>query len=326
MDFQKLNDILNAGSVFALFGHINPDGDAIGAAIALGRALRARGKAVTIFSQDGVPDFFRFITGPGDVIADKTTDAASLPAFDTVVFLDCATKKRAGEGFFPIIDAAPVTASVDHHGTNHLFATLNVIDGNASSTCEILFRFFTEHGWEITREMASPLYLGVMYDTGRFIHSNTTPAVFRICSDLVALGADPASIANNVYNKRSQAHLRMLGHALATMRTAADGRIVWAVAPRTIFRELGADDPDTEGIVEVLGGYAGCEAHIYFTEGPDGMSRVSSRSTGRINVSDVCKQFGGGGHDFAAGARVNRPLDHVVAEFIAAVEKKVNEL
>ena len=115
----------------------------------------------------------------------------------------------------------------------------------------------------------------------------------------------------------------MLGHALSTMKFAADNRVVWATMPREVFRELGADDPDTEGIVEQLGKYTGCEVHILFTEGPDGKSRASTRSTGRIKVNEICAQFGGGGHDFASGLRIEMPIEELEKIFIQEVVKRL---
>lgn len=324
MDFEALEKLLNSNNAFALMCHINPDGDAVGAVLALGRALAARGKSVTYIVHDGVPGFLKFIVKPDEVILDKS----SLPSlegtkFDAVVMLDCATKKRAGEIFFPLMDSAKVVINIDHHVTNHLYGQQNFIDGDASSTCEILHRFFTARGWPVTRDIADCLYLGIMYDTGRFIHSNTTPAVFRICSELVAAGVNPSQIANSVYNGRTLAHLRMIGYALDHMQTAADNRVVWVAIPRSVYAEMGASDPDLEGIVELLGGYEGCEVHLVFTTGPDGLSRASTRSTGRVKVNEICKLFNGGGHDYAAGLRIDMPLEQLVEQFVAEVIKRL---
>ena len=324
MDFQPLDTELNKHQTFGLLSHINPDGDAIGAMLALGRALAARGKDVTYFSHDGVPDFFKFAVLPGETLIDKAAAGPFMEnPFDAAVLVDCATKKRAGEALFPVMDNAGTVINIDHHVTNKTFAAMNFINDAASSTCEILYHFFEQCGWDITPDIAAPLYLGIMYDTGRFIHSNTTPEVFRICSDLVSRGANPAHIANSVFNKRSLAHIRMLGHAFASAQFTADNRVVWAVVPRTVFNELGAGDADTEGIVEELGAYAGCEAHMFFTEGPDGLSRVSSRSTGNIKVNEICAIFSGGGHDFAAGARSKLSLQQLADEFVAEVVKRL---
>lgn len=324
-DFATINEEFSKHRSFALFCHINPDGDAVGACLAVSRALRARGKTVDIFSHDGVPEFFKFMLDPDETMYDKHDAPKMEPNYDAVVLLDCATKKRAGESMFHIIDTARVTINIDHHVTNHTFARYNFIDPEASSTCEILYNFFTDSRWDITPDVAEGLYLGIMYDTGRFIHSNTTPEVFRVCSDLVSMGADPARIANGVYNHRTLASLRMLGHALSHSKFAAGSRVVWASIPRTVFNELGASDPDTEGIVEQLGKYTGCEVHILFTEGPDGKSRASTRSTGRVKVNEICAQYGGGGHDFAAGLRIQMPLEELEKIFIDEVLKKLPE-
>lgn len=323
IDFAELQKTLEDANEIAIFCHINPDGDCIGALFALGRTLMARGKKVTMISHDGIPGFFKFVPMTSETVA-TSTNVASLKErnFDLAVMVDCATKKRAGEAFFPIMDASTLI-TIDHHATNDGFAARNFIDPSASSTCEILHRLFTRAGWNITPKVAECLYMGIMYDTGRFMHSNTTPEVFRICSELLAAGISPAEIANHVYRDRSRASLHILGYALVNMKTAADGQVAWATIPRSVFHEYGATDSDTEGIVETLGAYDGCEVHIVFTEGPDGRARVSTRSAGKVLVNEVCALFGGGGHKFASGIRSEKTLQEIEKLVVAEVVRRL---
>jgi bifunctional oligoribonuclease and PAP phosphatase NrnA len=318
LPFDELLKIIRENASFALFGHINPDGDSISAVLAFRIGLEQLGKrSVAMFSEDGVPRYFRWLPG-----ADEMRSAADgVEPVDVAVLLDCGTRKRAGESFFPFLDKARTTVNIDHHVSNAGYCDLNIIDGAASSTCEVLYHFFQFAGVEITRSLAQLLYTGIMYDTGRFKHSNTTPEVFNVCARLVALGADPSSIATRVYDHRGMAYLKMLGYTLGNMHTTPDNRIAWIAVDRATYRRLGAVDEDTEGIVEMLGAYEECEVHMFFSEAEDGRSRASMRSRGRVSVNDICAKFQGGGHRFAAGFRSRDPLEKVVDEAVhAAIE------
>lgn len=325
MDFKALEEKLKSNHSFSIFGHMNPDGDSIGAMLSMAHILRNHfGKNdVRVFSRDGVPGFLKFMPEADGISTDRER---AMEKVDLVLLLDCGTAKRVGDELAGCVEKAEHVAVVDHHATNTGFGELNLTDPDASSTCEILYRFVKEIGVNIDATLAIQLYTGIMYDTGRFIHSNTTPAVFEICSDLVSRGADPAEIAMNVYSARTLSHQRLMGYVMSNFKTAEGGAIAYCAMTRKQFEELGAVDEDNEGVVEQMGGYAGCEVHATFMELADGRVRVSMRSKGRVNVGKICKKFDGGGHDLAAGIRFRKPLDEVVEEVIAETQLALEAL
>ena len=317
MDFKSLKKILSEPKSFSVFGHINPDGDSIGALLSTRIiALSLGAKDIKLYSRGGVPDDFMFLPGAG-LIEKKAADGA--PPADVAILVDCGGPKRIGDELLPLLKSSPFVVVIDHHVTNGGFGNLNIIDSNAASTCEILAKFIEAENIGMPLELAQCLYTGIMYDTGRFLHSNTTPEVFRICADLVARGANPHEIAVNVFNRRRFERLKLLGYSLVNMKTAEDNAVSWSVADRKTYEELGAEDEDSDGIVETLGAYKGCEAHISFSESKDGRARVSMRSSGRIDVGAICAKFGGGGHKFAAGIRMDGPLSLVEQKVVAEV-------
>ncbi|MFA6451688.1 MAG: bifunctional oligoribonuclease/PAP phosphatase NrnA, partial [bacterium] len=306
-DFTALRELIANHNSFIIFGHINPDGDSIGAMCAAALILETMGKTdVRLYSRDGKPTFLSFLPG-ADRIQNRQT--AGKHSAEVALLLDCGGPKRIGDEFLHLLESAGTVAVVDHHATNGGFGKLNIIDPDASSTCEILARFVLDSKIEVSAELATCLYTGIMYDTGRFLHSNTTSAVFQACAELVRFGADPSDIAAKVFKQRSQARLRMLGYALNNLHTAENNAISWTTIERKVFEDLSAIDEDTEGIVEEIGAYAGCEAHVVFGQTPEGRTRVSMRSAGRVNVGDICAEFGGGGHDYAAGFRSKEPIE-----------------
>ncbi|HOO56574.1 MAG TPA: bifunctional oligoribonuclease/PAP phosphatase NrnA [bacterium] len=322
MNFKELHDKLVSYDNYSIFGHMNPDGDSIGAIIAMYRILKGLGKNAVMYSRDGVPDYFRFLPDTDKIIGIEQAGGLNV---DTALLVDCGGPKRTGDEFVPALEGANAVFVIDHHATNSGFGDLSIVDPEASSTCEIIARYAEHSGLEIDPETATCLYCGIMYDTGRFLHSNTTYGVMRLASEMVRQGADPRNVAFNVYNRRSQAHLRLLGHVLDNMQTTADGRICWAVVERKIYDELGARDEDAEGIVEMLGSYNGCEVHATFSQTSNLKSRASMRSAGRVNIGRICAAFGGGGHDFAAGIRSGLPLNELAEKVIAEVLKAVRE-
>ncbi len=323
-NFKALRETLASQNSFIVFGHINPDGDSIGAMTAMSLILESMGKKdVRLYSRDGLPAFLKFLPRT-DLILDKSV--AKKDAADVAVIVDCGGPKRIGDEFFPMLELVGCIAVVDHHATNGGFGKINIVESDASSTCEILARFVADMEIPMSPELATCLYTGIMYDTGRFLHSNTTDEVFQICAELVRRGAVPSFIAEKVYKQRSTGHQRLLGYALNNMQTAENGAICWTVLDRKVFESLGAVDEDSEGIVEDLGAYKGCEVHTVFGQTPEGRTRVSMRSTGRVNVGEICTEFGGGGHNFASGFRSKEPLETVVPKVIERIASALHKL
>jgi len=325
MDFESLCKMLTAAESIVVFGHMNPDGDSIGATLAAGIILEKMGKRnVRLYSRDGIPDFLKFLPGAGRLL-DRNAAAGAPPA-QLALLVDCGGPKRIGDEFISLFNSCGKTAVIDHHATNSGFGDLNITDPDASSTCEIITLFAIESGIHIDTPLAECLYTGIMYDTGRFMHPNTSSKVFHLCAELVQHGADPGRIATEVFRNRSIAYLRLLGYALDNLKTEENGAICWTVIERRIFHKLNAKDEDSEGIVEKLGAYRGCEAHIVFGQTDDGRTRVSMRSTGRVNVGAICAKLGGGGHDFAAGLRSKDPLEVVIPRVLAETRAVIKEL
>ena len=326
MDFDKLIKKFEESDSVAVFGHMNPDGDSIGAVLAMAWILENHFNVgeVKLLSRDRVPRFLEFLPG-----SDRVTPCAEEPpgaAVDLSLLVDCGDAKRVGRGMEKHINNASSIAVIDHHSTNSGFGDINCTDPHASSTCEIICRLADAAGVDKSPDLATYLYTGIMFDTGRFIHSNTTPEVFQHCARLVAAGADPAYIATSVYSNRSISHLRLLGYVLSSFETDADTAIAYIVTSREKFKSLGATEEDNEGVVEKLGSYADCEVHISFMELEGGVVRVSMRSKGRLNVGNICKHFGGGGHDFAAGIRIEDTLENVRDKVIAETKTRLAEL
>ena len=315
---QPLQDAaaaIHASQTIVLACHVNPDGDALGSMLGLALALLPLGKTVTCLSEDGIPDLLNFL--PGAHLIQQITDEA---AFDLALVVDSGDLPRVGQTIQPVIGRAGRVVDIDHHVTSGAFGDIRVLDARAASTAEIVYALLQTLQSPITTEIATCLFTGIITDTGSFRFQNVTPNTLQVAAALLEAGAPPAFISEHVFENRTFAATQLLGHALASLRTTPDGRIVWAHITASDFAETRATDQDTEGIVSYVRGVQGTEVGILFREMAGGGIRVSLRSRETVSVAEIASQFGGGGHRMASGCTVNLPLAEAEAAVIEAVQ------
>jgi len=231
-----------------------------------------------------------------------------------LVAVDCAKADRIGPDP-ALVERTKLVVDIDHHHDNTRFGSVNLIVADASSTGEVLRDVFAELGVEITPEIAEPLYIALVTDTGRFQYTNTTPKSLRLAAELVEAGADVHAVFQQVYESVEFAKLKLLARALDRARVFEGGRIVVSHLLRTDFGEVGAVEPYSEGIIDYLRAVEGSELAVLIREPPrdDGpMRRVSLRaSVDELDVSAIARLFGGGGHRQAAGFSSEQSVDEI---------------
>ena len=287
--------VLRARSSFMFVSHVKPDGDTLGAGLALGMALKALGKRVGYFQQDPVPRILRFLPDTQYVSRDVALD---LPADTLWVFCDMSDSSRAGE-FLPAIERGNML-NIDHHLGNSRFAGLNYILEKEASTGTCVLRILKALRAEITPEIATCILTTIMTDTGAFMHTNTTADVLRMSAEMMNAGADKPLITEEIFANKRFAATKLLGLALGGARLEEQGRYCWTVVDEAMLRACNADGEDTEEIVQHLRAVEGVEAAALFKDF-DGAVRVSLRSSGTVNVQAAAASVGGGGHFMASG-------------------------
>jgi phosphoesterase RecJ-like protein len=302
---------LRRRSAFVMVSHVKPDGDTLGAGLALGLALRAIGKRVYYFQEDTVPRNLRFLPDTDRVSRDLPAD---LPKDALWVFCDMSDTGRAGE-FLPDIERRNIL-NIDHHLANTRFGALNYVLEKEASTGTCVLRLLREMRAPVTVEIATCLLTTIMTDTGGFMHSNTTPEVLRLSAELMDLGADKDEITNEIFANKRIAAIRLMGRALESARVDEGGRFCWSVVDDAMLAECGADSEDTEEIIQHLRSVDGVDVAALF-KAFGGEIRVSLRSNGRVNVQAAAGRLGGGGHFRASGLTYVGPL--------AAAEQAVRE-
>jgi phosphoesterase RecJ-like protein len=310
-DLQAVAAALREHDRFLVVTHENPDGDALGSLLATTLALRGLGKDVEMYlgGSGSLPREYAFMQLDGlrrDLPADLEQRV--------LVAVDCAKADRIGPDPEPV-ERASLVLDIDHHHDNTRFGDLNLIVADASSTGEVLRDVIRELDIELTPELAEPLYIALVTDTGRFQYTNTTPKALRLAAELVEAGADVHQVFQQVYESVEFAKLKLLARALDRARVLEGGLIVVSHLVRTDFSDVGAAEPYSEGIIDYLRAVEGAEMAVLIRESPrdDGpMHRISLRaSIDELDVSAIARMFGGGGHRQAAGFSSDAPIDEI---------------
>lgn len=307
---EEVAELLSrADERFVVTAHHNPDGDAIGSMLGLARAMRAAGRDVVLAHADSpaVPSDLAFLPAEGEEFAHALPDDIGERV---LIAVDCATERRLWPE--PVHEAARLIVNIDHHQDNTRFGDLNLIEPLASSTAEVLVGVIRAAGWPLTREVAEPLYVGLVTDTGRFGYTNTSPRAHEVAAAMIAAGVDPSAMSRRLFEEQPLDRLLLMGRALERARPLAGGRVLAAVLTQDDFDAAGGDD--CEGIVEVMRGVRGVSAAALVREaGPAGSYRVSLRTVDpAVDVSAIAREEGGGGHRAAAGFSTRRPPEELL--------------
>jgi phosphoesterase RecJ-like protein len=324
-DMQAVVAALRDNERFVVTSHEAPDGDALGSLLATGLALRGLGKDVVMFlgGTAPLPGEYRFLElEKRGLQRERPADLAER----VLVALDCASTGRVGAE--PgVVDAAPFTVNIDHHHDNPRFGDVDLIVPDASSTGEVLADVFHELGVVMTPELAEALYIALVTDTGRFQYANTTPKALRLAADLVEAGADVNRVFQGVYENVQFAKLKLLARALERARVLEGGEIVVSHLLRADFEAVGAAEPYSEGIIDMLRSVEGSAVSALIREPPrDGgpARKVSLRSSvDEVDVSAIARKSGGGGHREAAGFSSDLSVEEITEFIVREVSSQV---
>lgn len=307
---DKLISLLKQENRFLIASHIDPDGDTIGAAIALSMAFECMGKEHVVYDRDPIPEFYRFLPG-------RERFTRSLPDLEgfRLILLDCNEPGRAG------IDnsAVPYSVVIDHHETLNEFGDIKWIEPGAAATGLMVYYLIKGLGVKITKDMATNLYTAIAIDTGTFRYSNTTSEVLTVCADLINSGADPYLISEALHNSWSGNRFMLLVRALNTLEIVNDAAFICVT--KKMFAETGTAQEDTENFSNFPRMMKSIKLSAFFREIEEGLWKASLRSKGGLNVAKIAEALGGGGHKNAAGFTMKADLKTVKEAFLKAVQK-----
>jgi len=290
--------------------HVRPDPDAIGSVLALREAVLQCGGTPVCIMEDACPTRCKVLFGANEILV--TRDAHSETLFEDVIIVDSGNRERIGD-VEKIITKGARVANVDHHISNSRFGNLVIVDTDAAASGELLFELFTAMKLDITVTMATNMLAGLLTDTGRFRHSNTSPSTLRVAANLVELGASLSQLTEQLYFTIPAHDIKSTAQIISTLELHANGQI----STMFVTNDFVVEDPDN--LVDLGRAIEGVEVAVLFSEMIDERIRVSLRSKSRVNVSAIAESFGGGGHERAAGFRMYGTLRSVQARLLPSL-------
>ncbi|MEM1347863.1 MAG: bifunctional oligoribonuclease/PAP phosphatase NrnA [Myxococcota bacterium] len=308
---------LDAVARVLVVAHVSPDGDAVGSTLAMGHLLRQLGKDVICYNQDPVPYNFRFLPGSADwhqALPDGWTPEAT-------ILLDCAERHRIGDGF-PERGWGDMILVIDHHKSwDPTLADVFARDERAAATGELVYWLAGVADAELTADLATCLYCCLLTDTGSFRYSSTSRTTFQIAGELVASGVNPWDMTSAIYESQPRNRVALLQRVLETLHYSECGRLAFLRLEQQMMRETNTDPQMADGFINYGRSVDGVEVATQLLEVADGTWKVSFRSRGSVDVGDLARRFGGGGHRNAAGCTIEGDPHHIEAELSAALDK-----
>ncbi len=290
--------------------HKDPDGDTLGSAFGLCKALSSMGKMARVECPDPLPARYDYMY-PED-------ENDFIPEY--IVSVDVADDKLLGRLWDQV---RGINLCIDHHPSNTDYAEETLVDAECSATAELVFEIINEMKLSISPAIATALYTGISSDTGSFIHQNTTAKSFTIAGKLLELGADNALVNTRLFGQKSRAMLWAQSMATADMSYFLDGKCAMIKITRALLASTGATDEELDGISDIPRKVEGVEVGVVVRERADNVTRLSLRSSNGADVSAVCRKLGGGGHVRAAGCTLYIPMEEAERVVIEAIEEEL---
>ena len=332
--WSAVKEMLDDANNLILSTHMNPDGDGIGSQLAMAGYLKKHGKKFSIFNPSPVPEDLHFLTEYADFKHyDRPSHKHLLPLADLVVIFDIGEYDRLGYLGEDLKETDLPLLSIDHHphrepnGFSHA-----VHDVSACATGYLIYEFLKYANGSaegLSEGAAKGLYVALMTDTGSFRFNNTDAAAHDMAGELIKMGVKPHELYQKVYESMPMEKVRLLGASLENIRLAGGGRLAWFTITQDMIDEAGASNEHVGGFTDTVRSVKGVEVAVMIHELSERRTRLNFRSKGRVTIDGLAREFGGGGHRFAAGAVVDQPLEIVREAIVPAgvteIEKQLGE-
>ena len=295
---KKVMDYLLSAESVLILAHEGEDADALGSGLALMEVLRAQGKRADFLLSDEPEQHLQFMVQSPWVYR----DGMEIPEYELCAALDCGEIERIGNRSF-LFERAEKTVNIDHHYTNPGYGTVNLVDGSACATGEILCELFREAQLSLSRETAINLYIAIMSDSGGLRYGSATPKTLRLTAGLMEHDFDHAQVCRKLFDSQDYSVLELRAHVAQNIHRYFENRLAIVSLSEKIFEDFGVSEKDTGDLVNLPRSLTETEIAVSLRETPEKI-KVSFRSNGRCNVAEIAEKIGGGGHKMAAGARI----------------------
>jgi len=314
---QAIEEHLKNRDHIVILPHVNIDGDALGASLALGIALKSLGKSVDILTEEEIPNTLAFLPGL-DLV-----NHPSREVYEVAVNMDNGDINRLNSRL-KYYRQAEVKLSIDHHATNRVEADYSYVNTTASATGEIIYDLLLNYlGVSLTRDIATALYTAIITDTGGMRYSNTTPRTLEITADLMRQGIDFPLVIRKVFDQISHAKLYLMKQTMNSLRLLCNGLLAVSGLSYDDITLFNARTDDFEGLVNIGRNLEGVEVSLFIREDMPGSFKGSLRSNNHVDVARIAEKFGGGGHQRAAGFSMTGDVESVTKAVIDEITKHI---
>ena len=310
---EKIREIISAYQDIVLCGHTNPDGDAIGASLSLAASLHKMGKNVQVLLEPYSKKY--------DVIPNKNliVEKDAVKEVELFIALDCGDMGRL-QGIEDIFYGAKCTINIDHHASNSYFGEYNYVEENASSTSEIVFKLLQGH-FPMDEGIAEGLYAGLIYDTGGFRHTSTTPFTMRAAAELMSYDIPYTKIYNALFDSRTFSEMKIMGRAFDKAESYFDGKVISSSITMQDIEDCHGTSKELDAIINYLKGVNDTKIACFLYEKNKMDVKASFRGNDGYDVCALARKFGGGGHVKAAGCTIAAPIEKAKEMVFAEIEK-----
>ena len=314
MTLDEILKQIQKAEKIVILTHESPDGDAVGSSLAMKLILEKLEKNADVI----IPEYsrlFNFLPSAEDIMIDS-----EIKNYDLAISVDCATLKRMAKKEY--FENAKSTIVIDHHGSNTMYGDLNYVNPASPACCEVIAGMVKSYEIDITKDIGTCLMTGIITDTGGFRHVGITPETFEFTADLIRLGVDVPDIYKRTLNTKTRANFELTKKVMDRMEILEDGKVSFTYMDKKDEEEVGAEPGDHEGLVEIGRDIEGVEVSIFIRQKENEEAyKISMRSGNKVNVSDICFLFGGGGHPRAAGALIQGNVEQVKEKLMKEVRK-----
>lgn len=299
-EFNTLNYIINKSNSILLFAHTGPDGDTVGANLALKEHILSLGKKADIACFDPMPEYLKSLLNAKFILPEKL----EISSYDAIIA--CDSVERGFNKIYPKTSEKQAIILIDHHPDITLQGDVNIMDSSCSSVCEIIYRFFNFFNLKITKEVATCLMVGILGDTGNFQHANTSTQVINMASDLMKKGAPISKIVDAVFANKKISTLKLWGRAFEKAKINQKNGMIITVLTEDDIKDCDASTEDIAQVASILNTVPGTKFSLILSQRENDNIKGSLRSEEYkgIDVSEIAHRFGGGGHKLASGFEI----------------------
>ena len=326
--WDKLSVLIKDSQTVLLSTHFNADGDGLGSEIAFYYYLKDLDKDCRIINSTPLQYNYTDIDPDSLVEMYNANMEQWLKQVDLMILFDIGDHRRIGEIAKHVYGYCDVV-SIDHHPArdDHPY-TLNLVDALSPATGYMVWKYFQHIGFgndSLPVKIANALYASVVTDTGSFKYQSTTPDTHYMAANLLESGVDGYAIQRSIYEQRKLSYVKLIGDVIQSLKYSINGVVIWTIVTQDMIHKAGGTEEDVDGFTEFIRMIEGVEISFMILEKPDGSHRISFRSSGNYIINDVAQSFDGGGHKFAAGARIqNSTTVEIEKMIIKKLSKKIS--